>query len=332
MKPNPTLPMSNSHAAPQRGWRYWLVALVVLLVYAWVGTALFDWVLTHPRDLGWLLVLGLFLYVGTAAWVGFNATRPSRLPLFITAPEELGFTYEEIVFTSRDGIPLSGWYVPGHNGAAVVLTHGFRENRLGSVPIARMLVKAGYGVLLYDLRGHGRSRGNLCTWGWTETNDLRAAVDYLCGRAEVDPQRVGAYGFSLGGQIALRTAAQDKRIRAVLSDGANPAVLQDHTYANRIQMSRHWLWNFIGYGFQALLTGLRPPLGVADSIGQIAPRPVLLIATGRGHERNNNREYFRRAGEPRELWEIPEAKHGEGPYRCADEYEEKLLTFFGHYL
>lgn len=321
--------MSNSSPnGSRRGWRYWLMALAILFIYAWGASFLVDQVLARTADLGWLVLLGFYFYLGMALWMGFSVTRPIRVPLFMTAAADVGFDYEEVQFQSRDGLSLSGWYVPSQNGAAVILNHGFRENRLGGIPVARMLSKRGYGVLLYDLRGHGRSEGNLSTWGWAEVNDLLGALDFVCGRHEVDAQRVGVYGFSLGGQIALRTAAQDRRIRAVVADGTSPAVLSDHTYNSRFQMSRRWLYNVIAYQFQALLIGIRPPAGVAELIGQIAPRPILLISTGTRNERNNNREYFRRAGEPRELWEIADIQHGEGPSRYPEQYEERVLTFF----
>lgn len=318
----------SSLNAPRRNWRYWLVALAVLFIYAWGASFLIDQVLARTADLGWLVLLGFYFYIGMALWMGFSATRPIRVPLFMTDVEDVGFEYEDVRFRSRDGLTLSGWYVPSQNGAAVILNHGFRENRLGGIPIARMLSKAGYGVLLYDLRGHGRSEGNLSTWGWAEVNDLLGALDFICGRSEVDPQRVGAYGFSLGGQIALHTAAQDQRIRAVVADGTSPAVLSDHTYNNRFQMSRQWLYNVIAYQFQALLLGVRPPAGVAEQMGKITPRPVLLISTGTRNERNNNREYFRRAKEPRELWELSDIQHGEGPSRYPEQYEERVVGFF----
>lgn len=319
----------SSLKAPRRTWRYWATAVLMLIAYAWLGGIVIGRVWESPLDVGWLLILGLYLYVGTAVWVGFSATRPSRVPIFMSDPEDVGFAYEPVMFESRDGLMLKGWFVPSQNGAAVVCAHGFRENRLGSVLVARMLVEEGYGVLVFDLRGHGESEGNLSTGGWAEIDDLLGAVDFVCHKKHINPKRLGVFGFSLGGQIALRAAAQDKRIAAVTTDGASAAVLYDHTYANRLQMSRQWLWNLIAYRVQRVLTGVAPPQeGVMQSMERIGPRAVLLIAAGGRNERNCNREFFRRAKEPRELWVVPEARHGRVIEERPEEYQETVLDFF----
>jgi hypothetical protein len=71
----------------------------------------------------------------------------------------LGLRHERVAFPASDGVRLSGWYVPSRNGAAIVLVHGGGGDRQGTVRHARMLAKAGYGVLLYDARGRGESAG-----------------------------------------------------------------------------------------------------------------------------------------------------------------------------
>ena len=61
---------------------------------------------------------------------------------------------------------LSGWYVPSRNGAAVVLLHGAGSTRSAVLPHAVVLADDGFGVLLYDARGHGRSQGRAMDFGW----------------------------------------------------------------------------------------------------------------------------------------------------------------------
>lgn len=307
--------------------RYWTLVILTTIVWATAAQAVVGRLWANPLELGWWLAAGLGLYGGSAIWEAYRATRALRLPVFITDPEVLRLPYEAVEFTTADGITLAGWYVAGQTDSAVILLHGLGENRLGGVPIARVLHAAGLGVLLFDLRAHGASGGRVSTWGWRETLDAQAALDYVCQRPEV--QRVGLYGFSLGGQIALRTAAQDSRVAAVAADGAPPAVLGDHTYTTRIHRLRLWVWLGLVYGLQGLWTGTRPPAGILATIGQIGPRPLLLISTGQRHERNNHRAYFASASQPKELWEIPEARHGGGLDARREEYEAKIGRFFG---
>lgn len=322
---------SSLPPAPRKGLRYWATLLIVgLLWFTLFGLALGQlW--ANGLDLGWLLVVGLLFYVGTAVLEGVRSTRAPRFPLFMTDPDDIGFQYEEFTFPSRDGLNLSAWYVPSQNGAHVVLTHGFGENRLGMVPIARILVEAGYGVLLYDSRAHGRSQGNLSSWGWLETADLQGALDYLALRDDVDMGRVGGMGFSVGGQITLRTAALDDRLAAVATDGPSTAVLADHRFGRRFlfRTTRLYPWLWLVYNTQSLLVGRAQPAGVVAALPQISPRPILLISTGKSGERHNAQHFMQMAKEPKSLWEIPDARHGRGLSTYPDEYKQHLLHFFG---
>ncbi len=319
-----------SRPAPRKDMRYWsLLAALGLLWVTLLGLTL-ERLWAGGLDLGWLFVVGLLFYTGTAVLEGIRSTRAPRLPLFMTDPDDLGFAYQDISFASTDGLTLSGWYVPSQNGAHIVLTHGFGENRLGMVPIARILVAAGYGVLLYDSRAHGRSEGNLSSWGWLETADLTGALDYLAERGDVDMGRVGGMGFSVGGQITLRTAAHDPRLAAVAADGATTAVLADHSFGRRFlfRTTRLYPWLWIVYNTQSLLLGRPQPYGVIAALPHISPRPLLLISTGKSGERHNMQHFMQAAQEPKTLWEIPEASHGRGLLVEPDAYQKQLLNFF----
>ncbi|MBI4334325.1 MAG: alpha/beta fold hydrolase, partial [Chloroflexi bacterium] len=78
----------------------------------------------------------------------------------------------------------------------------------------------GFVTLLFNFRGTGESQGNFHLLGWAE--DLRAALDYLCSLAEVDPNRVSTLGFSGGAAVSIYVAAQDERIRSLVAC-ASPA-------------------------------------------------------------------------------------------------------------
>ena len=129
-----------------------------------------------------------------------------------TTPD-LRVPYERVTVTTSDSLELAGSYVPSKNRAAVILFPGAtRSNE------ARMLIRHGYGVLLLDPRGQGRSEGD--TVRWAGDRDLLGAVDFLRSRADVDPHRIGGFGFSVGGEILLEAAAQSNGLKAVVSEGA----------------------------------------------------------------------------------------------------------------
>ena len=119
----------------------------------------------------------------------------------------LGVPYEDVTFETSDGLELEGWYVPSRNGAAVISFPG----RSGPQKQARMLARHGYGVLLFDRRGEGRSDGEPNSWGWGGDRDIDAAVAYLQARPDVDPSRIGGIGLSVGGEMMLEAAARGAR-------------------------------------------------------------------------------------------------------------------------
>ncbi|MCA9980998.1 MAG: hypothetical protein KDD89_09195, partial [Anaerolineales bacterium] len=120
--------MSHPHVppptAPRKGLRYWAILLAVAFVWFTLFSTSISRLWASGLDLGWLFVVGVLFYVGTAVLEGVRSTRAPRFPLFMTNPEDLGFAYQDITFPSTDGLHLSGWYVPSQNGAHIVLTHG----------------------------------------------------------------------------------------------------------------------------------------------------------------------------------------------------------------
>ena len=114
-----------------------------------------------------------------------------------------GIAFDDVTFTSADGVRLSAWYVPSRNGAAVVLRHGATSTRSDALDEAVVLAGHGYGVLATDARGHGDSGGAAMDWGWYGDLDTAAAVTYLSQRPEVDADRIGVVGLSMGGEEAL---------------------------------------------------------------------------------------------------------------------------------
>lgn len=193
------------------------------------------------RVLRWVFFLfGLLagLITAVAAFIVQHMIKPPRQRLWST-PGDLGVAYEDVHFPAQDGLRLSGWFIPAVNtardGAAVVLVHGWRWNRLGTMSddmlsgldgsrpvdllrLAYKLHQEGYHVLMFDLRNHGESAAAPpVTFGWQEANDLLGAVAYLNGRSEVNKDRIGAVGFSMGANTVLYTIPQTEQIKAAVA-------------------------------------------------------------------------------------------------------------------
>ncbi len=224
---------------------------------------------------------------------------------------------------------LSGWYVPSHNGAAIIMLHGYDGTRVGVLPQAMMLAEAGYGVLLYDMRGHGESSPVVRSMGWADVVDVATAVTWLQSRNGVDPDRIGIFGFSTGGQVALRAAAQLQTIQAVVADGPALATNADSPPLESIGENIIKIGNGIVYKGVEWRTGFSQPEAIVDTIANIAPRPLLLFAGAANEiEPRIVQNYYDHALEPKAIWVITEADHGGGPKAQPEEYTAKLVSFF----
>jgi pimeloyl-ACP methyl ester carboxylesterase len=276
----------------------------------------------------WVLVFVVLRPVYSA----YLFTHPLRIRVSFRTPADLGVTYDNVTITSSDGVRLSGWYIPSRNGAAVILLHGHSGNRLAVMFHAEALVKAGYGVLMFDLRAHGSSGGRIFSRGQNAPDDVLAAVAYLSKRPDVKPGGIGAMGVSVGGLLALQAAARTVAIRAVAGDGISPATMRDMPPPQSF-LDRFWYLPWQRYFMRAIGWFARTPELPAnvDILPRLAPRPVLFIAAG-GGEGRLAQHYYEAAGEPKMLWRIPNATHANGWRVRPEEYGHKIVTFFNQAL
>jgi len=213
-----------------------------------------------------------------------------------------------VTLLTTDDVTLRGWYVPSGNRAAVVLGNGHGAARGQLAFEARALTQHGYGVLLFDWRAHGESGGSRTTWGVEEQRDLKAAVDYVARRPDVDPQKIGALGFSMGAMTVTMVAARDVRLRAVALEGG---------FTSLEAMIRHDESHFGWLSERAAVATLRDAdidvdaVRPIDVICRISPRPVLIIngADDRDTPVAAARELFAAACRPKSLVIIAGANH-----------------------
>lgn len=275
----------------------------------------------------------LYVALAVAAFVALSlvsfwlAVRPPRLTIPLT-PADVKLDVEEVTIPTADGLRLSGWLVPRAGAPAIVLLHGYPAEKADMLPLAAALARR-FTVLLVDLRYFGRSEGRVTTLGWRERDDLRRAVDLLAARGF---HRVGVFGFSLGGAIALGAAVEERRIGAVAvySPFADLRGLAHELYAWMgplrypfVGLMRLWSRLFLG----ADVTGAAPEAAAARlSI------PVYLIAS-RDDEQipfaHAERLRDALAANPRAEFEFMDrGRHG----MLAPDVEQRLERFFLHAL
>lgn len=255
-------------------------------------------------------------------------TRPPRLRVTFRTPRDWGADYRDVEFAGGGGVALSGWYIPSRNGAAVILLHGHSGNRLATAYHAEALTRAGYGVLMFDLRAHGDSGGRRFVRGLEAVDDVMGAVAFVSRQPDV-ASRIGVMGISVGGMLAIQAAGRTSAIRAVAADGPILGCVDDLPPPDGL-VDRLWRYPMERY-YQAAIDwfsrgGPRPPANVKVLPG-LGRRPVWFISTGRGFEQRLTR-HFHNAAPGSQWWEIPRAGHAAGWLAEPEAYAREMVSFF----
>src|SRR6266571_9179683 len=167
-----------------------------------------------------LLALAFFAVLATSAIAGFlvyRIVKPQRTILEISMASFPG--HPEIADFQVPGLgKREGWFFPGLRRApTIVLCHGYESSRGELLTLVSALQDHQYNVFVFDFAAHGANPG-ITTFGYREADEVRAAIDVLAVRNDVDAARFGLWGYNLGAYAALREAENDKRIRALVLD------------------------------------------------------------------------------------------------------------------
>ncbi|WP_165371489.1 alpha/beta hydrolase [Pseudolysobacter antarcticus] len=272
-----------------------------------------------------MLIIGVAVFAAGSYLTAPNPSVIGELPSDLTG--------ESIVIPSRSGSLLHGWYLPGEKGAgAIALLHSLHGSRLSMLSRARLLHDAHYSVLLFDFQANGESPGKHVTFGYLESIDAQAAVDYM--RARQPDAKIGVIGMSMGGAAAIM-AAPSLPIDALVVEAVYPSL--DQAIADRLTM-RLGTWSEI---LIPLLTfQIKPRLGFEPAalrpITHVASlhMPKLFIAGSEDlHTRiDESRQLFAAASEPKEFWSVDGAAHIDLYAYAPKEYADRVLAFLATHL
>lgn len=272
---------------------------------------------------GWIAGAAIVLQLGVLPFTAAN--QVTHAPRWAIDESAVGIPHEEVRIAMRDGRRLSAWYVPSRNGAAVLLSHGSGGSR-GRIPAhLRMLARHGYGVLALDNPGNGESDGHSNGLGDNAQPAIAAGLDYLEARPDVNPRRIAGFGLSLGGEVLLDAAAHDRRLAAVVSDGATrPADGDKARPKGALEGTLGWLTI---HSVRAV-SGMKTSPSLLPMMPRIAPRPVLLVAGGGFPDEIPASRLYREAGGATvQLWELPDTGHTAGLRKHPAAYERRTVGF-----
>jgi uncharacterized protein len=270
--------------------------------------------------------------VGAVSWNTFRRiTRPE--PTVFDLPElGVDLPRESVMLTSSDGTRLAAWYVPGRRSEPLLLLHGYTAAKKEMLRHAAFLSAAGYPLLLLDLRCCGESEGDGVTFGGREREDVAAALAWLRGRPELDGDRIGILGLSLGGALALMAAA----VRAVVAESSftnvREVVRRNFTFATRLP---HFPFGALTVWLVERRWGFRAADIAPDrEIARLRDTAVLLI-----HGENDTivtvqdaHALYTAAPGPKELWLAPNADHALAYLALREAYAERVTGFFDRWL
>jgi fermentation-respiration switch protein FrsA (DUF1100 family) len=247
-------------------------------------------------------------------------------------PADWGLSSEEVSFKSMDGLTLRGWWIPAEGSQkAVISLHGHGGSMDPDLHNAPPLHEAGFNLLMFDFRAHGRSEGNISTIGYLERMDLIGAVDFL---RQKGMQRIGVIGFSMGGIVAMLATPDCEEINAVITDSA-PAWLR-HSLAVWASERRvpAWLSPFLAW-----LTFFGTSLRLGKNlfkyepiywVDRIVPRPILFIQ-GDQDQYVPPRDFealYAAAGQGKQAWRVAGAGHCVIAQLYPEEYHQRIVSFF----
>jgi pimeloyl-ACP methyl ester carboxylesterase len=300
------------------------------------------------RRLRWLIVVfalysaictigGIYLADGSLH-PGRRAMTEEEVTTFKERLRVLEAELQDVSVTTSDHVVLRGWLLrPAHsNGDGALVLHGLADNRIGMAGYAQLLLAHGYTVLLPDARAHGVSGGTVATFGLLERKDIHDWADLLS--SEAHPRCLFAMGESMGAAQLLQALQMESRFCAVVAESSF-STFREIAYDRMGQAFHSGAW--VGQ------TVLRPLVEVAFlrarwkyglSMGEVSPEaavasshvPVLLI---HGQVDGNipvrhSRAIHARAPQTA-LWEVPGADHCGAVAVARDEFERRIIGWFG---
>jgi pimeloyl-ACP methyl ester carboxylesterase len=249
-------------------------------------------------------------------------------------PASFSLAFEEVAFSSRDGVPLKGWWVPAASPrGTLVLVHGLNRSRIEMVKKTPFVNRQGWNALLFDLRRHGESGGERRSLGWGERLDVLGAADFARRRS---PGPVALWGISFGGAASTLAAAEDPTIAALVCDSSYRS-LRD-TARHHVAIARRWRWwmAYVPAGpvaaeavfWMGRRGGFDPDaLDVGRAASALGGRPALFVGAS-GDERmppEIARDLAQAAGEKATVLVVTSERHGRA-YEDATEAYEKAVS------
>lgn len=242
---------------------------------------------------------------------------------------------EDVTIPSFDNTRLHGWWIEAAKEApTVVFIHGVHKNRTDVLRAALILRGNGFNALVFDGRAHGNSEGHYVTYGYYERRDVETVIEWLANERQIDKNRVGLAGESMGAAIALQVAAHNDWIKAVWADSP---------FASLGRISREFIQSATHLPSAVLTPVLWTTTHIANYRGNFdiaAIEPVTLAAKiqcpvfllhGTADQlisTEHSQAIYDALTVDKELWIVKGIRHARAARHAKQEYSQRLTRFF----
>ncbi|MBY0588877.1 alpha/beta fold hydrolase [bacterium] len=254
-----------------------------------------------------------------------------------------------VTLHTDDGRRIEGSYIESHRAepaGTVLFLHEYGSDRWMAGPYAGYLLDTGFDLMSIDFCSCGQSQAipgyESLQWPTDyELQDARAAIRFLKEGART-PDRIGVFGISKGGGVAICLAAEEPAIRAVVTDGAFPVHDMVVHYAMKwveIFSQSRFIYTYLPRWFYSSI--VRHALRKVEKRRRVNYLPIETAVRKRAdlawlliHGKNDNyikeevvQRIFASARGPKELWIVPKAKHNRCLKREGKNYEARVSQF-----
>lgn len=282
--------------------------------------------------------LPFILLIVAVIWAYLSSNLIMQIPRFPLEanPRAFGFDFEPFTTASEDGVRLEGWYVPAKKPSSTTIfaLHGWGANR-SDVLAHTIFMGEKYNLVYFDFRNHGSSGGALSSLTCSEIGDFMSVVKYVRQNRAAQALQMAVFGFSMGASVAIAGSAKIPDIRAVVAE--SPFASFNETI---VRFARHF-YGIPRFVIPFTLFAVRMRLGFDPEdcaplycVDKLSPRPLFIIQ-GAADQRmpvTEGQGIYETAREPKEIWVVPDADHGEAFDKAGPAYQKRILDFYGKWL
>lgn len=241
---------------------------------------------------------------------------PARFPEGCRDPHRQGIRVQNVHFSSLDGVRLHGWWLPQEDAqGTLIFFHGSAGNLGGHVEALRALSRLQLNLFAFDYRGYGRSDGSPSEEGLFQ--DGRAAWRHVTRQLGQPSERVLLYGHSLGGAVAIDTAVHAEAAGLVVQSSFTD--VKDMARALFPSVPLHWV--------------ARNQFRSIDKVGRLKLPKLFVHGTADAKvPADHSRTLYEAASDPKDLYWVEGAEHGDVHRRGGVRYLERLERFLAECL